>query len=110
MARVNGDGENAVGPRGLMVEGFYLGSKPSRSFTVRATGEQAVERPKVGLATDDGEYVISCKDDEDLAATVAGFVKGEIVTVAIIARPPFGASGAVKFVTPAASSGSGGWR
>lgn len=85
---------------GIYIRGEYLGVQEARSFTRTGTTEEVKVRPKVGISVDGEELAVAAKDDEHLARTVRGWVKGDTVDLRVEARPPFGSRGSVSYVLP----------
>lgn len=85
---------------GLFIRGTLKGTQPARSFE-RSSDQTTVHvKPRIGLDVNGVEFVVKCKDDEQMAAALRGHNKGDVITLSIEARPPFGARGEVDFTLP----------
>lgn len=96
--------ENVTEPepqQGIFIRGEYLGIEESRTWTPRdEPGATRTVRPKLGLRVNGEEVAIVAKDEPAIAQTRAGWVKGDLVEVAVEPLPPFGARGSVVYTLP----------
>jgi len=98
----------AVGEQGLFIRGTFLGRKPSKPFTFRNSDDKGVEPAKVKIGVGESAYfIVSCGTDEALAGATHGWIKGDVVTVPVVARSAFDGRGPVKFSIPGTDSDSG---
>jgi len=98
------------GSDGLVLIGAYEGRKAAREYTDRADGQTKTARPKLGIRVGDRVYSVTVGTDEELAAITSGLVKGDAVSIPVLARPPFGSRGEVNFTTTSVGEGDGGWQ
>lgn len=101
MSENDQNAKQASNGQGFFIRGTYLGAQPARTFTRAGTSEEVNVKPKLGVSVDGEEYSIKARDDDHLAATIAGKVKGDLITLAIEARAPFGSGNKpVEYVLP----------